>query len=340
MKARTMKEIMFRNNALSALLCLLAFGLGVIFGSGHTFRPLLIIPFAAVTAAVCLPGLLFGRNVTAALRQLCRNMQAPPNQESWEYEECVEINRLYEAYRIMRNKLEQQIKKEQQINMDKDAVIRSVQAESAAIKSQVNSGFIDDTLRLIEDLESTGNHAESARITAWLSTVLHSCLNLDTPLISLKEELNQTVSFFRIRQYRGPGQVSLELDVPAAIPDYPVIRLILQPFIEHALVHSFENVGYDGIIRITISETAEELFIRIADNGSGGDPDEWNRLFNCCPDSPSDPPDFYSVQHAYQRLQRSYGHHFKCEYKANSPAGTVVCLRFELPALKIVGSCP
>ncbi|MBO9600752.1 MAG: ATP-binding protein, partial [Cohnella sp.] len=59
---------------------------------------------------------------------------------------------------------------------------------------------------------------------------------------------------------------------------YRCIKLLFQPLVENAIYHAFKHKLGPGTIRITAEDTAEGLYVRVADDGSGMSPDALREL--------------------------------------------------------------
>ena len=333
MKARTFDNILFRNCLIPIILCALIVGLLSPL-CNHIIQYLLLFLFAVMVSASAafFRSMRISKKITEPIMELCQDMKSLQTPEPRIRSGCFEINRLCEAYRTMLIAMKQQTR----VRAQTAAVLK--QAELSALRSQINSRFIFDTMESIKDQITDGNNADATLMLTGLSTFLHSSLPDGNPLISLKQEIRQAVSCFQIQQLRCSSRIKLELDLPEPLPDYRIVKLILQPFIENSIVHGFPNIDYTGILKLSVSETSERLTIRISDNGSGNDIEGLNNLLKQPAPDPADPVNFYSVPNVYQRLKTCYGQHFTMYYEENSPRGIAVCISIEILALKIMRS--
>ncbi|GEM_PF-4218663 len=300
----------------------------------NVFQNLLLIVLAVVTAAVTASfvSLRISKKISFPIQELCRNMSALKPLPTVPDDNCIEINQLCGTYQSMLIEMEQLIKTREETAM------KLKQAELSALQSQINPHFIYNTLESINALVATGSSDDASSMITGLSTFLRSSLNNGNTLISLKQEIQQAVSYFQIQQFRFSNRITLELDLPEQIPECRIIKLILQPFIENCIVHGFKDIDYIGVILLSLQETDNELIIKIADNGLGSDIEMLNYLLKQRTLYRDDNVNFYCIQNVYQRLQNCYGQHFALYYEENDQGGVTVCISIEKMALKIVRS--
>ena len=107
-----------------------------------------------------------------------------------------------------------------------------------------------------------------------------------------------------------------------------VYKLLLQPFVENAIIHGFKEIEYGGILRVDVmlSESQDKLDIIIEDNGRGI-PCEIAERFNH-PDN-VDPDDRGSIglNNAFSRMRMYYGSSASWNVSSIPEVGTVITLK-------------
>ncbi|MBM9834014.1 sensor histidine kinase, partial [Enterococcus faecalis] len=86
------------------------------------------------------------------------------------------------------------------------------------------------------------------------------------------------------------------------IDEYPMINLLLQPFVENAVFHGLDHIEDDrrGVLTIRCLKEGQWLRFEIQDNGPGIDPEQLKQL-----KQPSD--QHYGINNVRQRLVLYYG---------------------------------
>jgi len=148
-----------------------------------------------------------------------------------------------------------------------------LELEQQALRLQMNPHFIFNTLNSIQGLISLKDTKEARRQLSDFSQLMRSTLeNSREELIPLAEELEAC------RRYANLEKTARGLDFEIIIDDQTkgqswVPPLILQPFVENAIVHGFKELKRQGQITICCKEENKHLIIDVIDNGVGRNSD-------------------------------------------------------------------
>ncbi len=137
-----------------------------------------------------------------------------------------------------------------------------------ALQEQINPHFLFNTLQSIKSLTVDNRGKDIRRITTILGEILRYGMYDPWELVPLEKELEYVEKYLTIQSYRFPGQFSYSIDFPEGLSQLPVMKLIIQPIVENAIIHGFD--GEEGK-KIDISATREHggIALIIADNGKG-----------------------------------------------------------------------
>ena len=75
--------------------------------------------------------------------------------------------------------------------------------------------------------------------------------------------------YIYLQQFRLKNKFNFEIDIDPAILDVQVHKLIIQPFVENAIVHGFDTKRETYILKISMVAAGDRVVITIADNGKG-----------------------------------------------------------------------
>ncbi len=136
-----------------------------------------------------------------------------------------------------------------------------------AIQSQMNPHFIFNALNSIQDLVLKGDKKNSYTYISKFASLVRRTLNYsDKDLIELSQEVKLIELYLTIEKLRFKENFSYELDYPES--EVLVPPMIVQPFIENALVHGL--LHKEGLRELKIRFRLEEqLICEIIDNGVG-----------------------------------------------------------------------
>ena len=93
-------------------------------------------------------------------------------------------------------------------------------------------------------------------------------------MVFLADEIEHLKSYLTIQRERYRDMVDFEFNIDESLLNCRVMKFILQPLVENALVHGIEAKGEKGTIRIDIYREDKYLIYQIEDNGAGADEEE------------------------------------------------------------------
>jgi sensor histidine kinase YesM len=150
------------------------------------------------------------------------------------------------------------------------------QAELRALRYQVNPHFLFNTLNSLSSLVITGRNKEAEAMIMNLSTFFRSSLSGDPTVdVPLEDEIALQRLYLDIEAIRFPKRLEVQIDLPAALRDWPVPGLILQPIVENAIKHGVARSTGTVTVAIEAMAMGDELRITISNDGAAGTtPDE------------------------------------------------------------------
>ncbi len=88
--------------------------------------------------------------------------------------------------------------------------------------------------------------------------------------ISLKEELDFNRTYIELEQYRYGFSCTFDIDESIDLFNVEIPSMIIQPFVENAIVHAMAELGKEGEMGISLGESDNNrIFVEIRDNGKG-----------------------------------------------------------------------
>jgi ligand-binding sensor domain-containing protein len=159
----------------------------------------------------------------------------------------------------------------------KEAILRSDyeiklnELENSALRTQMNPHFIFNSLNTINSFVNSNDRVQANQYISKFSKLVRLILDHSREKkIILKDELEVAELYMQLEQIRFENKFSYTIDIrdvdPALIEVPP---LIIQPFVENAILHGLLPGEKGGSLKIRISRRAELLECRIEDNGIG-----------------------------------------------------------------------
>jgi len=162
---------------------------------------------------------------------------------------------------IYRNKLNTQRKKAKQLN-ELNA------SKLTAIQSQMNPHFIFNSLNSIQDLVLKGDIDNSYTFITKFSDLVRRTLSYsEKDFIDFEQEIKLLELYLTLEKLRFKEDLEYSIEVNE-IEDIMIPPMLIQPFIENALLHGL--LHKEGLKKLIITFRLEELLIcEIVDNGVG-----------------------------------------------------------------------
>lgn len=138
-------------------------------------------------------------------------------------------------------------------------------AQLIALQQQINPHFIYNTMETFSSkMEKNGLYDESAAMAAFCRILRYSIDN-HSLLVPLGEEMRQCSHYARIPRLMGVD-LQLDWDIPDALLEVPVIRFILQPFVENSVKYRRGDAVH---CLIRARREGEGLLVTVSDDGKG-----------------------------------------------------------------------
>lgn len=175
-------------------------------------------------------------------------------------------------------------------------------ANLAALQSQINPHFLNNTLEIINwQSRMAGDEKASLMIEA-LSTMLNATMNRDhRSEVALSEELEYAHAYRFIIESRFGERLTCQEDIDQSLLEVLVPRLVIQPIMENAVEHGTREDGTCSI-KLVIYGRQDDLSIEVWNLGVPSERD-WERIHQLL-DVPDETKDFHSVEIGIRNVHR------------------------------------
>ncbi|WP_142830806.1 sensor histidine kinase [Planococcus soli] len=288
-------------------------------------KEILLISLGIVLLAVIVV-FIISRRMTNSITRLVKQISAMakhdfnmPVAETGGYE----AKKIANAFNSMLSELQEYV----------DLVVQAQQkqrsAELMALQHQINPHFIYNTLASIKFMIQQGKKEKATDMIHALISLLQNALSNVDQTITVEQEIKDLKNYVLINQSRYGEGIKVNFFISPDCLDCQLPKLILQPFIENAFFHAF-NEKKEGFVQILVSQKGDNLLCEIADNGDGmemkgdytkEDIKEKRHLFSGI-----------GIRNVHERIQMLYGEEYGVEITSKKGEGTKV--RVELPLQK------
>lgn len=232
-----------------------------------------------------------------------------------------EIGILGDSFNMLLERLEQQIEEKAAfLNKEK-------QMEVDILKSQINPHFIYNTLETIHMMAVDADQNEIEKVTQALGWIMRYNITKINETTTLRQELTYLRDYLYIQNVRFENRFSLDEDIPSELMDCQILKMLLQPIVENAIVHGFEPSGRAGTISIRATPCSVGQHITISDNGVGMSQQQLEQLqLQIQTGSSVVSNSHIGLKNVHNRIQLYYGTSYGLEVCSTAGEGTVVQL--------------
>ncbi|MHA7584033.1 sensor histidine kinase [Paenibacillus vandeheii] len=144
------------------------------------------------------------------------------------------------------------------------------EAELTALQAQIHPHFLYNSLNTIKYLARLNGVPNIEEVSGSLIELMRSVLGNSSEFLTLREELAYVEHYVSIMKYRYMKPIRLITEIEDdAFLDCRVLKLMLQPLVENAIIHGIGPLEQDGFVLIRVYEDANHLHIDVVDNGKG-----------------------------------------------------------------------
>jgi len=148
---------------------------------------------------------------------------------------------------------------------------KAMQLEARALRSQMNPHFIFNCLNSIKSLIHSQQNKEAALYLTTFAQLLRNQLNNNLLEISLHDEINTCKLYLKLECLRFGEKLDYEFNIDPSVDchNIKIPALLLQPFIENAILHGLLALPEGGKITVSVFKNEDTIYCKIDDNGVG-----------------------------------------------------------------------
>lgn len=234
-----------------------------------------------------------------------------------------EFGILERQYNTMLKEIRELLKKstEDQQNLKK--------AELKALQSQINPHFLYNTLdSLYWQAVNEGDEGIADDIIA-LSNLFRLVLGQGRGIISVENEKSLVEQYLHLQKMRFSDNLEYKVGMSDEILERKIPKLILQPFVENAVVHGYEKTGERCLVSVMGWHEDNWLIFKISDDGTGMTETQLKEIWEV-PDEKryaGQRIGRYAIRNVKERLDLMYHSNFVLEIESKQGKGTCVTIK-------------
>ncbi|MGZ7441474.1 sensor histidine kinase [Paenibacillus sp. TH7-28] len=229
------------------------------------------------------------------------------------------ISIMYEIYNLI-----EEVKKSEK---------RKREAQHKVLRNQLSPHFLYNTLNSIRWMAMIRKQDHIREVVDALSNLLQYTIRDADELVTLNKEVSIMQEFVKIQQVRYHN-FAFFAHLEPGIGEHRLLKFLLQPLLENAIVHGLSSIDHAGEIRLEARVQGHMLLLSIHDNGNGISKE---RLIQIREDlSLGNNNKHIGLSNVKEMIDIHYGPPFGLEMTSNIGYGTTVTLK--LPVLKEGGN--
>ena len=154
-------------------------------------------------------------------------------------------------------------------NVNNDANEHMRVAEMSALRAQINSHFLFNSLSSIKWLSRRNDFSPLLQAVDSLTVFLRYSLSLNENQAPLAEEIEQLHAYIYLQKLRYEDDVVFHIDVDDELLAYKTVKLILQPLFENAIYHGRRHDGSPLHITLYAEFEGDMYCLIVEDDGTG-----------------------------------------------------------------------
>ena len=158
--------------------------------------------------------------------------------------------------------------------LQKEAIVQTQinTLERSALQAQMNPHFIFNCLSSIQHFILQNDKENANQYLTTFASLVRDTLNASVDsVVSLEDEIRMLESYLALERLRFSYSFDYHINVSPDIDQYDTVLppLLIQPFVENAILHGMKNQSRQGKIDISFTNDNKFLRVTIIDNGTG-----------------------------------------------------------------------
>ncbi|KRE59719.1 cache domain-containing sensor histidine kinase [Paenibacillus sp. Soil750] len=213
-----------------------------------------------------------------------------------------------------------------------ESEIREKNAQISALQSQINPHFLYNTLGSISMYAEIQGNKEVVKMTNHLSKLLRYSINSHQSQVPLHMEIEHVTGYMAIQQIRFEDKIKFHVRIEPELLSYSVIRFILQPIVENAIVHGIDKGNGYGTISLIGKKQDNHMLIQIQDDGAGMSAAHLQSLLDrkFQMTTTEEGTGGTGLMNVHRRIALRYGNQYGVTIESNLKQGTTITLTLPL----------
>lgn len=214
--------------------------------------------------------------------------------------------------------------------IDKNYILALKERESEldVLQAQMNPHFLYNTLDSLYWKATESGSDEIAEDILSLSQLFRLVLNRGDGIVTVRTEAELLERYLHIQKMRFGKRLNYEISLDQAIMEEEIPKLILQPFVENAIVHGFEKADGNYTLSIIGSRDDTHMTFQVIDTGAGMSEEQMKAIWDKADSRKyaSQRIGRYAIKNVKERLELIYHENYELHINSRIGQGTTVII--------------
>lgn len=213
----------------------------------------------------------------------------------------------------------------------KEATDKQKNAEIRALEAQINPHFLYNTLDSINWMAIAKGEFEISTMLRNLGSILRYSINKSNQKASIEEVTDWIEKYVALQRMRFNDSFDCIIHIDERIRAVKIHKLLLQPFIENAIIHGFKGIEKGGVLHVDIAlvEDKQHIQIIIEDNGNGMSREQVTD-YNQFKEGGEIQVQGVGLNNVFSRIHMYYGNEATWNVYSRQALGTVITLKLPI----------
>lgn len=214
--------------------------------------------------------------------------------------------------------------------IDKNYILALKERESEldVLQAQMNPHFLYNTLDSLYWKATESGSDEIAEDILSLSQLFRLVLNRGDGIVTVRTEAELLERYLHIQKMRFGKRLNYEISLDQTIMEEEIPKLILQPFVENAIVHGFEKADGNYTLSIIGSRDDTHMTFQVIDTGVGMSEEQMKAIWDKADSRKyaSQRIGRYAIKNVKERLELIYHENYELHINSRIGQGTTVII--------------
>lgn len=205
----------------------------------------------------------------------------------------------------------------------RDEEAKKKELEYKTLQSQINPHFVYNVLNSVRIMAQLQGADSICTMVENFGDLLKEVSKGVDDKITIEREFDLTERYVYLQKIRKKGLIRTTYEIEAGCENCLIIKFLLQPLVENAILHGFEGKKGMENIHISAKRIGDDLQVTIRDNGRGMTEEEIGRLLKFQNEFKTQ-YNKVGVKNIQERIQLLYGARYGLSYESVLNEYTIV----------------